>query len=253
MDRDSTRRFSSRVENYQRYRPTYPAEIVQLLERECQLNVGDKIADIGSGTGILARLFLEAGHSVVGIEPNPEMRQAGAASLAGFEQFRNLPGRAESTGLPERSTDLVTAGQAFHWFNPALTRFEFRRILRLPRWVALIWNERVVPNEGFLYGYEQLLVRYATDYAQVDHRLIDGRRITEFFEHDEWTMAVFDNSQQFDLPGVRGRLLSSSYAPQSGSDSFGLMLRELETLFRIHSIDGRIEFAYKTKVYIGKL
>lgn len=248
-----TERFSSRVADYVRYRPSYPAGIVPLLERECGLTSDAVIADVGSGTGLLAKLFLEAGHSVIGVEPNGEMRAAGDDFLAAFPKFRSVDGRAEQTGLADASVNLVVVGQAFHWFDAAATPQEFRRVLRAPGWVALIWNERIVPSGGFLRGYEEMLHRYAADYGKIDHRQVDAQRIAAFFGHREWTLATFENAQEFDLEGVRGRLLSSSYAPDATSPNHQPMLEELHRLFTAHNVNGRISFLYDTRVYYGEM
>ena len=253
MSLNSTERFSSRVADYVRYRPSYPAGIVPLLARECGLNSDSVIADVASGTGLLAKLFLESGYSVLGVEPNAEMRAAGDVFLAEFPNFRSIDGRAEQTGLVDASVNLITVGQAFHWFECETTRQEFLRVLRMPRWVALIWNERIVPSGGFLKVYEEMLHRYAPDYAKIDHRQVDAHRIAAFFGHGDWTLAVFDNAQEFDLEGVRGRLLSSSYAPHNTSPNYRPMLDELERVFTEHSVDGKISFHYDTKVYYGEL
>jgi SAM-dependent methyltransferase len=247
-----TGRFSSRVDDYSRYRPSYPAEIIALLERECGLNTNSTVADVGSGTGLLSKLFLDYGCSVIGIEPNREMREAGDRCLAQYPKFTGREARAEQTGLADSSVDLVTAGQAFHWFDAAAARKEFERILRPPKWVALIWNDREVTG-GFLNGYEQLLHRYAPDYAQVDHRQIGPEKIGEFFGHREWKLATFGNIQEFDSAGVLGRLRSSSYAPHPGDAAFEPMMAELMTLFETHQQNERVAFLYRTNVYHGTL
>jgi SAM-dependent methyltransferase len=250
---DPLGRFSSRVDDYARYRPSYPPEVVSLLERECGLNKDSTIADVGSGTGLLSKLLLDAGWRVLGVEPNPDMRRAGEFYLSQYDAFQSVDGRAEATNLPDSSVDLVTAAQAFHWFEANAARAEFSRILRRPKWVAIIWNERVVPSEGFLHGYEQLLQRYAPEYSKVDHRRIDSDRITEFFGHSDWKLATFDNRQDFDLAGVRGRLESSSYAPRADHPSYASMIDQLHALFAFHQKDGQVSFLYETKVYYGRL
>jgi SAM-dependent methyltransferase len=251
-DLNPTGRFSSRVDDYVRYRPSYPQEILPLLERECGLAASSAVADIGSGTGFLAKLFLDRGCSVRGVEPNAEMRRAGDAFLSGYPSFQSFDGIAERTGLPDASVDLVAAGQAFHWFDAAAARAEFRRVLRQPRWVVLIWNERRVSGP-FLEGYETLLNRWAPEYKVVDHRRIDANLLREFFGRDDWKLATFDNEQVFDFAGVRGRLMSSSYAPQPGSDAFEPMMDELERLFHEHQDNGSVRFLYDTVVYYGRL
>ncbi len=249
---DPTGRFSSRVDDYVRYRPSYPAEIVELLARECGLSLESTVGDIGSGTGFLAKLFLDFGCAVVGVEPNKEMREAGEHILAQYQRFTSVDGRAEQTGLADASVDLIAAGQAFHWFDPTATRAEFRRILRGPRWVALIWNERLVTGE-FLAGYENLALRYGPDYSKIDHRRVDADRISEFFEHRAWKLATFPNAQHFDWTGLCGRLDSSSYAPRPGDENYEAMLAELRRLFEAHQKNGRVDFLYSTNVYYGTL
>src|SRR5437660_4475378 len=182
-----TERFSNRVENYLRYRPRYPKEIVQLIETECGLRSESSIADIGSGTGILAELFLRNGNHVFGIEPNREMREAGERLLAIYTRFTSVAGTAEATTLPDQSIDLITAGQAFHWFDRDSCRKEFMRILRPGGWVVLVWNDRRIDSTPFLAAYEQLLVTYGTDYQQVDHKRIDSAVLREFFKGEPGT------------------------------------------------------------------
>jgi len=249
---DPTGRFSSRVDDYIRYRPSYPREVVETLARQCGLSAESVVADIGSGTGFLAKLFLDAGCSVIGVEPNKEMREAGERVLEGHRKFVSREGRAEETGLGSASVDLVAAGQAFHWFDAVRARVEFRRILRKPSWVALIWNERLEIGE-FLVGYERLLHRYSGEYARVDHRRIDAQRITDFFEHRDWKLDTFPNVQRFDWTGLRGRLESSSYAPCAGDANYETLMRGLRELFDAHQLCGTVDFAYDTNLYYGTL
>jgi SAM-dependent methyltransferase len=253
MAPDPAQRFSLRVKAYVRYRPSYPAEVLGHLARECELNAYTQVADIGAGTGILSKLFLEAGCEVTGVEPNAEMRSAGDELLAGYPRFRSVCGRAEDTGLADHSYDLAAAGQAFHWFDPGKARAEFRRILRPPRWVALIWNERLTEGDAFLEGYEQLLARYGTDYAEVDHRRVDAAELDRFFEHHYWTAAEFPNAQEFDLEGVRGRLESSSYVPEAGTAAHSALITGVSGLFARCSTQGHVTFRYRTVVYTGTL
>lgn len=125
-----TERFTSRVENYVRYRPGYPASIIPLLQERTGLQRDWSLADVGSGPGNLTWLFLDSGYLVVGVEPNDAMREAGDVLMKGYPRFSSVKGTAESTKLPDRSIDFITAGQAFHWFDPPATRAEFQRILK---------------------------------------------------------------------------------------------------------------------------
>jgi SAM-dependent methyltransferase len=251
MDLNPTGRFSSRVADYIRYRPSYPEDVVRLLQREYGLSTETRIADIGSGTGLLAEVLLRSGCEVVGVEPNAEMRGAGDRLLATEPRFRSVEGRAEATGLPDASVDFVTAGQAFHWFDVPAARAEFQRILKPGGWAVLVWNERLVEGR-FLEGYEALLKRYAPDYSQVDHRRMDAEVMDEFYGAGQWQLATFPNVQKFDLEGVLGRLDSSSYAPVAGTEGHARMREELAKLFDECQQDGTVAFRYETKTYVGR-
>ena len=250
---DATQRFSSRVENYIKYRPGYPNEVVETLRNECGLTSDSIVADVGSGTGILTEMFLRNGNAVYGIEPNREMREAAERLLKEYPRFRSVAARAEETTLDDAGVDFVTAGQAFHWFDREKTRGEFSRILKPRGWVALIWNERVTTTTPFLVAYEQLLKDYSTDYEQVDHRRIDDHVIRDFFGSDRFRLNQFINVQVFDYEGVKGRLLSSSYAPENGHPNYEPMLAELERIFQTYQDEGRVVFEYVTQMYYGQL
>jgi SAM-dependent methyltransferase len=251
---DSTRRFSNRVDDYIRYRPSYPPAIVDLLAEECGLTPDWTIADIGSGPGNLTRLFLDHGAAVVGVEPNREMREAGERLLAGYPRFTSVEGTAEATGLPPASVDLVTAGQAFHWFDAARARQEFVRILRPPRWVALIWNERRVGSTPFLNAYEDLLLRFGSDYSAVRHQdTASDDKIAAFFGPGGYRLTIFDNRQLFDLAALQGRVRSSSYAPLPGQPGYDELAAGLERIFAEHQGDGVVSFDYDARLYLGRL
>jgi SAM-dependent methyltransferase len=246
-------RFSSRVADYVRFRPSYPAAMIAWLAKECGLTSDSIVADVGSGPGVLAKLLLEEGCAVYAVEPNAEMRAAGEVLLRGYPRFHSVAGHAEATTLEPASIDLVTAAQAFHWFDPEKTRQEFSRILRPPGWVALVWNQRLVTGDPFLVGYEALLQRFAPEYREVDHRRIDAEAIRRFFGHSHWRKASFANRQEFDLDGIKGRTRSASYTPQPGAPGYEPMMAELKQLFAATAQDGQVTFAYETNVYAGLL
>ena len=248
-----TLRFSSRVENYIKYRPGYPNRVIQTLTSECGLAGKSVIADIGSGTGILGELFLKNGHRVFGVEPNREMREAGERLLRKYPNFTSVNGAAEATTLPDRSVDLIAVGQAFHWFDRQRARKEFARILNPGGWVALIWNERLTNTSPFLRAYEDLLQKYGIDYAAVDHRNVKAEAIAAFFAPQPFTLRKFESRQVFDFDGVKGRLLSSSYTPESGHPNHQPMLDALRANFDRYQADGKVNFDYLTLLYFGHL
>jgi ubiquinone/menaquinone biosynthesis C-methylase UbiE len=254
MSQSPTARFSGRVENYVRYRPGYPPEVLDLLRTECGLRPSHIVADIASGTGVFTRLLLENGNSVFAVEPNAAMREMGnrqLESLSAGDRLVSIAGTAEETTLKSASVDFVTAAQAAHWFDLPRARAEFDRILRPEGWCVLIWNERHTASTPFLQDYEQLLLTYGTDYKEVRRRTI--ATIHEFFAPVRSEERVYSLRQQYDYEGLAGRLWSSSYAPLEGHPSYEPMMRELERIFRAHAKDDTVEFEYKTRVFYGHL
>lgn len=248
-----TQRFSNRVEDYIKYRPGYPAEIVELLKSECGLMEASIIADVGSGTGILSEMFLRKGYIVYGIEPNADMRAAGEKLLAKYDRFHSIDGHAEATNLENQTVDLVTAAQAFHWFDVQKARREFQRILKPDGCVALIWNDRETDTAPFLRAYEDLLLQYSIDYEKINHKNVDENAIGRFFNPNSFSTKTFANFQHLDFLGLKGRLLSSSYIPMEGHINYQPMMKDLQELFDPHQASGQVIIEYATRVFCGRL
>lgn len=252
MTIDTADRFNDRVENYIAYRPHYPAAVAELLRTELGLNTASVVADVGAGTGILSELLLREGCAVYGVEPNAAMRAAAERLLQSYPNFKSVNGTAEATTLAGASVDLVTAGQAFHWFDGARARREFARILKAGGGVALVWNLRRLDTTPFLRDFEKLLLEFGTDYAQVNCEYLPEKKIAACFAGD-YAQQTFDNYQVFDYAGLRGRLLSSSYVPLAGQPQHEPMLAALQRLFDLHQRDGQVTIEYDTKICYGRL
>lgn len=248
---NTVERFSNRVENYIKYRPGYPPETIRLFQEMMRMRPDHVVADIGSGPGISAKLFLENGNTVNAVEPNDAMRAAAEEILHEFPNFKSVKGTAEATTLPEASVDFVISAQAFHWFDSERAAIEFRRILRPDGYVALIWNERQLDSTPFLREYEQFLLRYSTDYSAVRHENVTADNLRDFLGED-MSVATFRNVQVFDFDGLKGRLLSSSYMPGETGPDFDRMIAELRELFARHQEKDRIEVLYDTNIYYAQ-
>jgi ubiquinone/menaquinone biosynthesis C-methylase UbiE len=249
---NTVERFSNRVENYVKYRPTYPPEVLQLFKNEMNLQTASVIADIGAGTGISAKIYLENGNRVFAVELNAAMRDAAKEFLKEYPNLTLVDGTSENTTLGNDSVDFVVAAQAFHWFKQEETRAEFARILKDEGYVALIWNERQLDSTAFLKDYEKHLIEFGTDYEKIRHDNITKETLQKFFQTD-FQEAVFQNQQTVDFDGLKGRMLSASYVPPPENPRFPAMLKNLESLFAEHAENGRIDILYDTKIFYGQI
>ena len=248
---DAKKRFSDRVADYVRYRPSYPPALLELLRGECALRPGHVIADIGSGTGFLSELFLKNGNRVYGVEPNKDMRRAGEEYLASYDGFSSIEGSAEATTLDDASVDFVTAGQSFHWFEPDAARREFVRILKPGGWMVIAWNDRRMEEAPFTRDYENILERFGIDYKKVKDSYPEADRIRGFL--GTFSLRDLPNYQILDWDSLCGRLRSSSFTPTGGHPNFAPMMEELQKLFGAYQQNGQVRMDYFTRVYYGQL
>ncbi len=249
---DTVSRFSNRVANYIKYRPGYPSEMFGVFRDEMNWTADSVVADIGSGPGISSIPFLDRGNTVYGVEPNENMRAAAEELMSGYAKFFSVNGTAENTALPDDSVDLVIAAQAFHWFDPRKVPQEFERIARPGGSLALIWNERLLDADPFHVEYEAFLKHYASDYDAVRHDRLDAGILSEFFGKP-FSRATFQNAQVFDLQGLRGRALSSSYMPSEDDERIPALDSDLKSLFDKYSENGRIQVLYQTNIFYIRL
>ncbi|MCL2022337.1 MAG: class I SAM-dependent methyltransferase [Betaproteobacteria bacterium] len=253
MPLDSTQRFSNRVADYARYRPSYPAELLAFLHEMCAIPTHARVADVGAGTGISSKLLLDAGHPVIAIEPNAAMRQAAEQWLSGYPGYTSIAAPAEQTTLPDASVELVTAAQAFHWFDHNRAHREFARILCPGGLVAIFWNIRLLDSSDFMRGYETLMRTYGVDYSAVAERYSDDADMQDWFGAGLRHIGHFHYAQKLDFDSLRGRLLSTSYIPLAGDPNYEPMLQALKSLFDATAQKGCINFEYDTRIYVGSL
>ena len=248
---NSVERFSNRVENYIKYRPHYPKEIITFLNEECGFDKTKIVADIGSGPGISCENFIENGNTVYAVEPNDDMRKAAEEIFKDSENFISINGTAEATTLDSNFADLIIAGQAFHWFDKEKCRIEFKRILKNDGYALLMWNDKISSND-FMKDYYELIKKFGKDYDKINHTNVDDEVIGKFFSPLEFKKKSIRHTHPLDYAGLEGRLLSSSYIPLEG-DSFEIMTKELKEMFAKYSVNGKLEMEYQTNLYYGKM
>ena len=255
-----TKRFTGCVSDYVKTRPSYPRGLLGILREACGLRGAsrvDRVADLGSGTGIFSTMLLESGATVYGVEPNDEMRGAAEKLLGDNPRFHSVAARAEHTTLAESSVDLVTAAQAFHWFDGEKTRVEMARIVRPVASdsrsnVALVWNDRDLDATPFARAYEDLLVRRCPKYLELQGKADTHDKFDALLGRGRWSRHTVENAQRLDREGLVGRLLSSSYAPRPGDAEHEATFAELRAIFDQHQETGHVVLLYTTVVITGR-
>lgn len=264
-------RFGDRVNVYVQARPSYPAEVLELLRERFDLaGRPTTIIDLGSGSGIFSKQILDAlpQTRVFGVEPNQHMREASEEALKDYldeGRFISVAGAAETTGLPDHSADAIVAATAFHWFDAEETRKECLRLLRTSdkAGVALMWNHRQgmkAPDEAtpFMAGYERLLQQHSEEYASKDsHSRVSTDVLDKFFGADRYQSACVANPYRLSFDQLRDRMLSSSYSPHPGQAGYGPLMAGLDRLYQQHERKDEqrwgIDFLYDTRVVYGKM
>lgn len=240
-------RFTATAERYELYRPSYPATLIDWLLTTASLRPGCRVADLGCGTGISTRLLSERALDVVGIDPNEGMLER-ARARGGKATYAH--GESTDSGLPSASVDLVTAAQAFHWFDVPATMRELDRILKPSGWAAAFWNERA--HTPAMVDYEQLLLAFSAEYAALPRLETTRVAICATPHLAALVPAEFANGQSLDWDAFVGRVYSSSYVVH-GVDRKAEFDRELFALFHRHAHAGRFEFAYRVVALAWRL
>jgi SAM-dependent methyltransferase len=245
--KDSKVRFSETVENYEKYRPSYPGALVDWILEPFR-GLPPRILDLGCGTGITARLFAPRSKSIVGVDPNEEMLERARAK--GLERGEYKRGESTNTGLEAGSIDLVIAGQAFHWFDLEPTFAELARVLVPGGWCAAFWNLRA--ESPFLEAYEALLVSASKEYRELSSAPDTHERLRVSPFLGEVRAGTFPNLQRFDREGLFGRAYSSSYVVH-GIEDHAEFDRRLGEIFDRFAENGGVEFVYRCVAVMGRV
>lgn len=250
---DSKQRFSNRADVYAKYRPTYPREAVTAICGRVGLAEGAAVADVGSGTGLWTEKLLEAGLDVYAVEPNLEMRSKAEVQFVDQPRFHSCDGSAEATGLASNSVRLVTAGQAFHWFEPTAALPEFCRVIEGDPWMAIVWNTRDREASEFMDQYSAFLTEFRA-LPVCDHYLIrSAGKLGQYFTAESFELLYFHHEFQVDFAALTGMVGSMSNMPEAGSKELDEMMIKIRPIFEKNAVDGSVRYCLKTELYIGKI
>ena len=243
--------FSTKVADYVASRPDYAPALLTTLRERCGLAAGAGIADVGAGTGILSRSLLERGYQVIAVEPNAAMRAAADAALAGRTGYRSVAGSAETMPLAAGSVDLITAAQAFHWFDPEPARRECLRVLKPHGQVALIWNDRTA-DDPLRTVLDDLAARFGG--AKRSAMVAQGERtnLDVFFSGARWEEFAWPHVQHLTGAGMQSLIFSRSYIPARDSAEGRTIADEVSRVFHQFATDNRISIRYETVLVLGR-
>lgn len=233
-------RFTATADLYARHRPGYPRELVDWIVATAGLRPGERVIDLGCGTGIATRLFAERGFATTGIDPNDAMLEHARSAGGGACYVR---GTATVTGLPDACAELAVAGQAFHWFDLDPTFAELGRVLVPGGWCAAFWNVRA--RGPLMDAYEELLKGLSADYGSVPKPLPTIAAIEARADVRDVRRTELENRQLLDQDELRGRAFSSSYV-QHGVERRADFERALDALFDAHRSGESVAFIYRT-------
>ena len=238
VDRDQSARgpagsFALVADAYERARPGYPEDAARWLAGTDPCDV----VDLGAGTGKLTRSLIALGHRVTAVEPLPEMLAQLREAVPGVEAA--VPGTAEAIPLPDASADVVTAAQAFHWFEVDAALPEIARVLRPSGVLALVWNAR---DDGAAWVGELSRAVRSETIEQSD--FVPELDASELFGPVE--QASFSFVQTLDRQRLRDLVLSRSYCAALSAEERAPVLAEVERIFDAHSENGEIELPYVT-------
>lgn len=245
---DPKDRFTTRAGDYARFRWEYVDAAIQAVCEIAQVGPATRLADIGAGTGLLARRFAGRAGCVIAVEPNAAMRhwmQGGNGPALAV-----VAGSAEAIPLASQSVDLITVGQALHWFQAEPARMEFRRILKPGGWLAVLGNHNTDP----VYGEAMNALRSATyGWDTSDENKGPGRPAAYYLGGTGTRKMEFPASASLTWESFFGGLCSHSHAPQQGHALYPAFKEKCWEIFVRFSTGGILYIDYASEVTIGQM
>lgn len=244
--------FSPKVGDYAASRPDYPAALFEMLATEGGLTAAATVADVGAGTGLLTQGLLRLGCRVVAVEPNADMRRAADRLLSGAANYRSVEGSAEAMPLADGSVDLITAAQAFHWFEVDRARQEFLRVLKPAGQVALIWNDRGMSGDPLNQALEDLCTRFGGARRGALAARDEQSDVPRFFGAVRPREYGWPHAHRLDEKRFLALIFSRSYIPARDTDEGRAVADAARAVFRRFATGNTVEVRYRTVTFLGR-
>lgn len=238
------KKFTGKADLYDKFRPSYPMALIDFLWDKTH---ADTAADIGAGTGIFTKCLCAKPWKIIAVEPNADMSEKLCSNLPNIEIVN---ASAEDTGIPSGSIGIVTAAQAFHWFDKERFARECQRILTPMGRLAVIWNTRT--ETDMQQERNQIFLRNVGQYDSVKGNPNGGGRFSPNGYFTEYERVSFLQSMEMNCEQYIGCEMSRSYAPKKGTPVYGGMVNDLTQLFQKYEQDGRVSVAYETECFLGR-
>lgn len=130
--------FGSVAQQYDRARPSYPPEVFDRVQQIAGVTAGDRVIEVGAGTGKATRALLQRGLRVTAVEPDAAMAEllerncTGTALEVVHSDFESYRSRGQ--------VRLIVSAQAWHWVDPARGFARAREALAPGGVLAVIWT-----------------------------------------------------------------------------------------------------------------
>jgi ubiquinone/menaquinone biosynthesis C-methylase UbiE len=122
--------FGKTASDYAQHRAGFPDRFFDRLFQDGLVTKTDRVLDVGTGTGTVARGLAQRGCAVTGLDPSRALLdQARSLDRNVGVEIHYVEAKAEQTGLPDDTFDVVIAGQCWHWFDRPKAATEARRLL----------------------------------------------------------------------------------------------------------------------------
>jgi ubiquinone/menaquinone biosynthesis C-methylase UbiE len=242
--------FKNKIAIYERYRPDYPDDLVQILKSKSLLKDNDIVAEFGCGTGKLTMLLLNNGNVVHGVEPEAEMTVFLQKKFARQSNFLLYNQSAETSNLPNKYFDVIISAQSFHLFNAEKAKNEFYRIIKQNGFILLVWY--FIDNHSpIAKDICSLFYQYGTIQNQQKRQEISIDDLQKIFYPNIVSYQIINQfEQRFSNEEFINSMLSSSYSPTKNDPAYLNYVNTAQSIYDKYSTtENHIKYNFQIHLY----